>query len=486
MRAFVALALVAAGIAVAALLLARAALRPRAGVAHAAAQPPPAARPARAPALQTAAPDPPAPPAQPRSPRPAGEELAHLHGRLLPPEGRNEIPGTPIVTADDGADSYDALLEEEGEFSLHLPPGAYALAARTDELIGRAENVRLRAGERREVVIRMQEAAKVTGVVRTATGPASEVEVSASLPGSPREEVSDTTGSDGSFSLAALRPGVRYQLSFEGRGVHEVPPRTVVAPAADLDILLEGRPVLRGAIGFEPAEACPFRNVMIRDQADGHTHVFSVDARCRFEADGLAEGATLLVRALGDGWYAQARVKVPEHGDPEPLCLNPPCREPRVASLTVLLPEGGAEGTTGVSVSVGDKSWGCATTGTRCELHDLPVGQELEVFPRGVSCTSERMAVTLHAGANTVTVPCPRMRTVSAVVRWSGGAGGPGPFAVRCPGARERTISNALVFSLRCRAEARELEYTADPTRPWRRLPLPAPRELALVELPLP
>ena len=99
----------------------------------------------------------------------------------------------------------------------------------------------------------------------------------------------------------------------------------------------------------------------------------SVDARCRFEADGVPAGE-VLVRATGPGWLVEGTAFVPSQGEPAFLCLNPPCSDIPVARLEITLDQS-AGGSKAVVIELDRDHHVCRPLAGRCELDDLTVGQ---------------------------------------------------------------------------------------------------------------
>ena len=132
----------------------------------------------------------------------------------------------------------------------------------------------------------------------------------------------------GTFRIDGLVSGRRYDVEFSGPNVRTLRMIGVVAPAADLDVALEARAVVHVAIGFPRGERCPVDTLQVRARegeltAEDGIIVFTPD--CRFEF-APPRGGQLTVSAEGGGLTLEAAITIPEHGDPEPICLNPPCR----------------------------------------------------------------------------------------------------------------------------------------------------------------
>jgi hypothetical protein len=121
------------------------------------------------------------------------------------------------------------------------------------------------------------------------------------------------------------------------------PARRTARPAPTVVAL----PVLRGAIGFPTGEDCPISRVALYepsavptsdspkddsdddgegDTDDGSLRLGGVDDACRFELP-VPDGPTgMVLVAVGGGWHLEEPVSIPPLGDPDPICLNPPCR----------------------------------------------------------------------------------------------------------------------------------------------------------------
>jgi hypothetical protein len=274
-------------------------------------------------------------PSTPGARRPPGRAFshttaAHLFGRVLPSVDEGGSFEDLTVTADDGARSFEARIFPDGRFSIHLPAGQYAVAASLGDQVGIAPSVTARPGAERELTIQLGLAASIRGHVRGPDG----VAITARLSLAGRESWQQTVDSeDGDFAFDALIPGRRYDLSFAGDDLRTTTLRSVTAPAEGVAALIDALPVLRGAIGFPLGERCPIDRVALRaldaptatatDDADSDSD--NVDSACQFQLlvpDGASQ---LLLVATGSGWNLEEPVSIPPLGDPEPVCLNPPC-----------------------------------------------------------------------------------------------------------------------------------------------------------------
>jgi hypothetical protein len=353
----------------------------------------------------------------------------------------------------------------------------------------------------REVTIRLEPAVAVSGRLHGAGGGPSLADGPLSLRavragGEIDAGEGDVDDDDGTFSIDGLRAGQAYDLVFAGRGLRTTTVRGVVAPAEGLDVTLTRLPVLHGAVGFARGESCPIRYVTLSASDDGRlgeenedeedANVATVDARCRFELpipDGVAR---IKAVAVGVGWHLEEAVAVPSQGDPDFLCLNPPCRTDDVegqARLRVTLQNAAAGG--GAWIHVDAASQSCAAGGASCELFPLPIGEPIEIDVAGGSCDGQSRTMILSAGENVIDVPCaPRrlQRRVQGVVRTAAG-NAPQGLAVRCAGGDEEYIHETLVFTVKCPRDVSTLEYQLASDGVWTAVPIPDALDPALVEI---
>lgn len=255
--------------------------------------------------------------------------VSHLWGRALAPPGADVSFDALTVTADDGARSFEAEVSPDGHFSIHLPAGQYAVTASLGDQIGIAPSVAAPTGAARELTIQLGLAAAIRGHVRGPDGVAISVRVS--LAGHDTSEQTIDT-EDGDFAVDALVPGRSYDLTFAGDDLRTTTLRSVTAPAEGVAAVIEALPVLRGAVGFPVEANCPIVRVALcpldaptptddDDSDDGN-----VDGACQFQLT-VPDGASqMLLVATGSGWYLEEPVTIPPLGDPDPVCLNPPCR----------------------------------------------------------------------------------------------------------------------------------------------------------------
>jgi hypothetical protein len=83
----------------------------------------------------------------------------------------------------------------------------------------------------------------------------------------------------------------------------------------------------RSAIGFLDG-ACPVDAVSLHGSgiAEDAAPSAAVDDACRFELTAPEGASAPTVVATGPGWRLEDSVSLPPQGDPDPICLNPPCR----------------------------------------------------------------------------------------------------------------------------------------------------------------
>ena len=147
---------------------------------------------------------------------------------------------------------------------------------------------------------------------------------------------------DGGFSVGGLIPGHRYTLTFQGPGVRKLIVAGVTAPAHGLDVELQARAEISGAIGFARGTPCPIADVelqidgkTVHDENDDEVSA-EVGEDCSFSLAVPDQATAVTVVATGDGWHLEEHVAVPPRGDPAPICLNPPCRSDPMEGLARL------------------------------------------------------------------------------------------------------------------------------------------------------
>jgi hypothetical protein len=462
-------------------------LRSRRGHSHPPAAPAPAASgepPSASASRERAGPA----PARAMVPRagPGRPATAHLRGRVVLPAGQDPAGGLDDleVKASDGTHELDGLVSEGGRFSFHLPPGRYTLVARTEDLVGSRSDVPALAGETRDETIRLAPAAELSG--RIAGAGDRSVTVKATRTGSSTVEASVNSDSDNSFALQKIEAGQSYDLELSAGGLRTTVVRGVIAPATSLDLKVTALPVLRGAIGFARGEGCPIEKVQWSHEADDDEAV-DLGSDCRFELPVPADVPRATLLATGPGWRLEEEIAIPTDGDPDPVCLNPPCRddppEP-LASLTVTVTDLPADQDT-IVTAVGDGSLQtCAPTASApCRMDDLLPHASLDVQVGGTYCSGGRRRVVPMPGENSITIACIHRRSVEGVLH-TGGQPPPAWMAIRCAGQRTLEIlKGTWTFSLSCPMSIAALEYQVDEDGPWTSVAIPAGADPALVEI---
>jgi hypothetical protein len=231
---------------------------------------------------------------------------------------------------------------------------------------------------------------------------------------------------DGAFEISGLLFGRSYDLTFDGPSLRQTTLRSVTAPADDVEAKLDPLPVLRGAIGFRAGEGCAYDSVELRaanPEQDDSATVVGLEDDCRFELT-VPDGPTRMVlAAVGDGPHLEMPVAIPPAGDPEPVCLNPPClADPRAATARLRIVFAGAEHTdlsATLTATDGDdsSSYNCFTDGEDCELDALPIDQPFELSAEAADCTAVTRTIALHAGDNQVSLPCEPARSAEAAAK---------------------------------------------------------------------
>jgi hypothetical protein len=281
-------------------------------------------------------------------------------------------------------------------------------------------------------------------------------------------------------------PGQAYDLAITGPRLRTLRIEAVIAPSAGLFVSVERAPRLRGAIGVPPGARCPIDSVMVRaDRQQSYATLFA--GACLFEFDDVSAAAELDVVATGPGWYLSGTVSVPARGDPEPLCLNPPCAPflPEMrASLAGTVSGGNASEPVTFAVN-GDRAY-CDGEGG-CILDDLPAGVPLGVWAESGDCAHEAREVTLRPGLNRIDFPCRRKRSIEGVVRRIDGTV-PESLEVRCrtrEGEEQEGSDSgeSAVFSLECPVETTAIEFRAGADDPWQSAPLPSTPGPAVIDL---
>ncbi|HLK93386.1 MAG TPA: hypothetical protein VKZ18_26070 [Polyangia bacterium] len=378
-----------------------------------------------------AAPTPQPPPAERRRPprppeRPSGP--ARLYGRVVAPAGEALDLDGFLVAADDGARTINARVSADGAFELHVPPGQYTLEAFRGAWVGLVAGVPARAGAERETTIVLVRSVSLEGTFRAPAGASVTVKVS---PTGRADWDDGAVVGDSGFEADHLVPGQAYDLSLSGPGLRTATLRSVTAPARDLVVQVDALPTLRGAVGFPSGERCPIAHVGLYapsqlpakdedvedlDDDDGVVQagrVGNVDNACRFQLP-VPDGASqMILLAVGEGWHLEQPIAVPPTGDPDPVCLNPPCRaNPLEGLATVRISLEGAPPGGGVSASLhaaageSQNVYGCGSNGRACTIEALAPGQALTVRVGSADCARQTREIVLAPGDNRVAVPC--------------------------------------------------------------------------------
>lgn len=384
-----------------------------------------------------ATPPPPPPRAETRRPPPPATQAsgpAHLYGHVVAPAGETLDVAELAVAADDGARTIKARISREGAFDLYVPPGQYALEASMGTWVGLAAGVPARAGSEREVTIALEHSVSLTGTFRAPAD--ASVTVKVSLTGRNDWDEAALVGDTG-FLADELVAGRAYDLAFSGPGLRTTTLRSLTAPASGLVVQIDALPRLRGAIGFPSGGHCPIAQVGLYapsalpandedvgaaagdDDDDGQVvragRVGSIDNACRFQIPVPEGGSQMILLAVGGGWHLEQPISVPPMGDPEPVCLNPPCRAnplDGLANLRIRLqgapPGGGVHAIIGPADTdgPGHNVYGCGGSGRTCSIEALDPGQALTVHVGSADCAPETREIVLAAGDNTVAVPC--------------------------------------------------------------------------------
>ncbi len=424
---------------------------------------------------------PPARPSPRMPPRLRGDDarvgVAHLTGRVSAPAGAESA--TLVVTADDGARSFEAkILDDDARYTVHLPAGRYTLTASRGDLVGVASDVLAPGGLTREIDIALSPGAEISG---SAHLPSHSDEVTLTLTAAGHDDVQpNVVDEDGKFSVPGLVPGRHYDLAFTGDTVRSFTLRDVTAPATGLQVTLEAAPVLRVAVGFPPGEPCPINSYELRTSTTTVEPNESPHADCTFELRVPEAVFEATVVATGEGWHLEQRVAIPEHGQPAPVCLNPPCRAKPLedtASVHVIVEGGGPESSmrgfvSGLSLARGSQRYCRGQTG--CTVPAVPTGVRLTVGADVDGCRIEPQLLVPVAGENQVRLPCRRFRRVEGLVRSIVGG-----ISVGCAG-EWRVISESWLFRLDCPLDVQVLEVKSG--LGVQHVPIP-PGDPALVEI---
>jgi hypothetical protein len=421
--------------------------------------------------------------------------IAHLRGRVLFPAGAEPTDEIEVV-AEDQTRRVTARISDDRRFDIHLPSGRYTLVASAGLLVGVVPDVLARGGALHDVDIRLASGATIRGRLQLPQGIESDVGISA-VPTGRADESGTAESDDGGFSIEGLIAGRRYDLTFQGPGVRKLTLAGVSAPADGLNVELQPRAELRGAIGFARGDDCPISHVALqmggKTIVDGDEDEASVDVGpdCTFTLAVPDQIAMVTVVASGDGWHLEEQVAIPPKGDPEPICLNPPCRSdpgqdlarlqltldgdpaPREFSATVRADD---------LVAIRNRFQSCHSDGGTCQMQGLKPGTRVLIMARGLDCRAAPRHVTLAPGDNQVRIPCVPFRQIEGVVRIPPSEA-LGQLSVRCPGGDERPLSGTRLFALTCNADATAVEYQIGSEGTWVRVPFAATADPAFVEI---
>jgi len=433
--------------------------------------------------------------AAPAAPAESAGGIAHLRGRLLLPPGA-ERSEELVVVAEGTAREFRAEIHDDDEdddnagYEIHLPAGRYTLVASMGELVGVVPDVLARADGPRNVDIRLAVGAAIRGKVKAPSDGVTRVWVADAFDSWAGGDVED-----GRFSIVGLIPGRRYDITFDGSDVRKLTIPGVTAPANGLDVELAPAAKVRGAIGFARGGRCPVTSAWLRlpGETDGDDDDPSknVGADCKFALDVPDDAISVTVVATGKGWYLEQAVAIPPTSDPEPICLNPPCRSDPfdgLANLQITLDGGPGEPSGFVTVSEvgatpsGDIYRDHKSDGEPVVINGLPPGTTYTIKAVGNKWSSDEIQVTVAAGDNHVRLPCHRVRQIDGVVRNLGEP--PEVLAVRCAGSDAKVVDKHF-FRISCNANADNLEYQVGGGGTWRSVPIATAADPALVDIEL-
>lgn len=439
---------------------------------------PPAPAPAPPPYLPVAA-----------APRPSSG-IAHLRGRALLPAGYGSDGLHDLsVTADDGTRTFDGRAMKGGRFAFHMPPGRYTLTAWAGDLVGELRDVVVAADVEREVDVPLIPAASIVGQLHVPGN--REVSVVARPMGSERPD----RGGDAlqsSFQIGGLIPGRRYDVEFTGSEIRTLKLVGVTAPTETLDVTLEPRAIVHVAVGFPVGEICPIDSVKVSagsEEIEQEPGLIAKVHDCRFELPAPVDAGAIMVVAEGKGWLLQANVTIPEHGDPEPVCLNPPCRaNPLEGTARLRMTLEGADADAAITAmveSVNDKEGSlhtCVSSSDRCDIEGLRPGEAFTISATANNCRADPLTVTVVAGDNHVRIPCQRQRHIEGVIRIPEGQR-PDAVVVRCAGGDSQPMDGTRLFRLTCDSSVAELEYQIGTQGTWRSIPIASLANPAFVDI---
>jgi hypothetical protein len=380
--------------------------------------------------------------------------IALLRGRLLFPAGVERMSSLEVV-AESGARRFHALIPDNDRFEIHLPGGRYTLIASMGELVGVTPDVLARGGATRDVDIRLVVGAAIRGKIGGASG-----------------------------AIVSAVPS--------GASVRTLKLTGVLAPTDGLDVEMQARAKIRGAIGFPRGTRCPIDNVRLQIPGEESAHDDSgpdIGADCTFALSVPDKVTDVNVLATGKGWYLEQLVAIPPRGDPEPVCLNPPCRsDPFEGMARLRLALDGPEGSSisAQASEVDESSSGglhaCSGSAGRCDIEGLPAGGTLSITASGDGCHADPITVTVVAGDNHVRIPCERQRRIEGVIRIPESSQ-PDRVVIRCAGGDLHPIAKTRLFRVTCAASATALEYQIGTQGTWRSVPIAAGTDLAFVDI---
>ncbi len=273
----------------------------------------------------------------------------------------------------------------------------------------------------RDLLDQAEGPATIRGNARGPEGAAISVRAS---PAGKRERGRRIRVENGAFEIPGLVFGRSYDLTFDGPNLRQTTLRSVTAPAEGVEARLDPVPVLRGAIGFSAGGPCAYDSVQLRTanpQDDESVEVVGLDDGCRFELQ-VPDGPTqMVVVAIGDGPHLEMPISIPPAGDPDPVCLNPPCRaDPLAETARLRISFAGAHADVSATLVFADgdrsSSYSCFTDGESCELEELPTGPPFKLVADSSDCATATRTITLHAGDNDLTLPCEATTSIPATV----------------------------------------------------------------------
>ncbi|HEY2904213.1 MAG TPA: hypothetical protein VGL59_26730 [Polyangia bacterium] len=157
------------------------------------------------------------------------------------------------------------------------------------------------------------------------------------------ETMLDEAADDSGVFAAQLTPGA-YDIHVFAQGVRDAVRKDVATGADVVEIRLERKPVLLGAIGAALGEpACDDVAVTLTDADDAPIDDVEVtSADCTFVVES-PPAAPFFVVATSGAHSERVPVIVPASGDPAVVCLGPPCATAAAAVLVTVADAAGAE-----------------------------------------------------------------------------------------------------------------------------------------------